>query len=778
MKKFMFFLLIGIIVSACSFLEPEGSDMYEAVMPIFTDEAETSVFLDGFFKDVNDIESVKIEGYQVRLSNDKKYLYLTSGSEVKKLAKLKIKTEDEEYTLIVLNRSKIKKLFIFDPQEKRPKTVQITGSFSNWNAEGYDLEEVNGKWQIELQLSPGKYPYQLVIDGKQDLDPTNPVKESNNLGGFNSVMIIKDPAINALKIYTKEVKNNQLFIGYKGELDGVVALIENKELQANIFKDGIVVDLPQNIGDYKKAKVRVWAQNRFGVSNDLLIPFKNGNLVEHPVQIDRFDKHAQILYFMLVDRFCNGNKEIDEPIDDPEIEFKANYQGGDLAGIQSKLDDGYFEDLGINMLWLSPIIQNPKGGYIEYPEPHRKYSGYHGYWPVTFTTIDYRFGKGKDLHGIVESSHEKGINVILDFVSNHVHQESKFIQDHPNWKTLLDLPDGRKNIRIWDEYRLTTWFDTFLPSLNLEIPEVVDMVSDSAKFWLDEYNIDGFRHDATKHIPVKYWQTLTKKIRRDYSDDFVYQIGETFGTRELIRSYVGTDQLDGQFDFELYWDVRNAFAFDDYSFLNLDRSIKESLKYYSSHSLMGNPTGNHDLPRFISFASGALRLDEDDKAAGWERDIEVKDPVGYKKLSALTAFIMTFPGIPVIYYGDEIGMPGAGDPDNRRMMKFDGLTADEQQVRDNAKKLISVRKSNVALIYGDFTMLEATENTMIFARQYFGQVVLVAFNKSGSAKTISVKLPDYLKAEKWTSNFGADALVNGDEFSVTLQPYSFEILTN
>ena len=89
---------------------------------------------------------------------------------------------------------------------------------------------------------------------------------------------------------------------------------------------------------------------------------------------------------------------------------------------------------------------------------------------------------------------------------------------------------------------------------------------------------------------------------------------------------------------------------------------------------MGNITGNQDMARVISYASQALSTKEDEKEAGWKRDIEVKDTVGYKKLSLLTAFVTTLPGVPIIYYGDEIGMPGAGDPDNRRMMRFDGLT--------------------------------------------------------------------------------------------------------
>jgi cyclomaltodextrinase len=112
---------------------------------------------------------------------------------------------------------------------------------------------------------------------------------------------------------------------------------------------------------------------------------------------------------------------------------------------------------------------------------------------------------------------------------------------------------------------------------------------------------------------------------------------------------------------------------------NLSESLNESFNYYGWHSLMGNISGNHDIARFISYAGQDLKFSDDDKEAGWKRNIIVKNKVGYKKLAQLIAYISTIPGVPVIYYGDEIGMPGAGDPDNRRMMKFDHLSTDEAQ---------------------------------------------------------------------------------------------------
>ncbi len=668
--------------------------------------------------------------------------------------------------------------FELNDDKKQYHSVQVVGSFNNWTPSGDFLLEDN-VWKYSLKLSPGKYQYQLIINDEWMLDPQNPEKESNNIGGYNSVLTIPDPAENAPKLSTHSFTKEKITIDYAGDITFVIALWDNFTIPSEIKDEKITLQIPAIAKSKKRSFIRMWAFNENGYSNDILIPLDDGKVLQDIAQITRKDKHAQVLYFMLVDRFNNGNTANDEPVEDPEIFDRANYWGGDIKGITQKVNDGYFSDLGVSMIWLSPITQNPLDGYIEYPAPHRKYSGYHGYWPVTLTTVDHRFGTSDELHQLVNTTHQNEMNIILDFVSNHVHIKNKIYQEHPDWVTILDLPDGRKNIRFWDEHRLTTWFDTFIPSLDFTIPEVTEMMSDSAMFWVQEFNIDGFRHDATKHIPLDFWKTLTQKLRANTTKDFLFQIGETFGSRELIRSYVGPDMLDGQFDFNLYFDMRNNLAQEKEPLTKLNQSLKESLKYNGHHSLMGNITGNHDLPRFITLASGALAFDEDDKEAGWNRDIQVEDTLGYYRLLQVTSFIHTIPGVPVIYYGDEIGMPGAGDPDNRRPMKFENLNRFENFVLENTKKIIHLRRNNLPLIYGDIILIHADENTMVYARKYFDELMLIAFNKSSKEKTIPIELPQNIRPEKWNTNFGNKIeQTSKEEISVTLKPYAFEILNN
>src|SRR5207237_73598 len=116
-----------------------------------------------------------------------------------------------------------------------------------------------------------------------------------------------------------------------------------------------------------------------------------------------------VLYYAFTDRFSDGDKSNDKPIDNPKVEWQANYHGGDLRGVQQKIDDGYFENLGVNTVWVAPLNRNPDTAYQEYPEPHRWYTGYHGYWPVSSTEIDPHIGTAADLNSLVDHAHQHGM---------------------------------------------------------------------------------------------------------------------------------------------------------------------------------------------------------------------------------------------------------------------------------------------------------------------------------------------------------------------------------
>jgi len=761
---------------------PKDSDIRGLATPIQLVGEQSEVNLEDYFLDVSRIDSVKtIKEIQIQLSQDKKTLKLQyETSKTPLLSEMKVWIKGTSYSLLVKKSKKLPVSFTFDPKTKKYKSVQIKGQMNDWNPSKTILELKDGKYFTSMWLNPGNYQYLYVLDGKETLDPENPISQDNNIGGRNSLLTVGNN-IDSLKPYISTVNAEKNFsISIKNSYDELFIFWENYRLGAEyITKNGseVLIKIPSNAKSIKRSTIRIWTYNKYGCANDVLIPLDFGKVLTQVSQLQRSDKQAQILYFLMVDRFFDGEKSNDKPVNDPEILPKANYFGGDIAGVTQKLKDGYFDSLGINTIWLSPITQNPLGAWGLNKTPKTKFSGYHGYWPTSLTKVDFRFGTSDELHSLINLAHEKGMNVILDYVAHHIHTEHPAWKDHPDWFTSLYLPDGTMNTEKWDEYRLTTWFDTFLPTLALDKPEVYEPMTDSALFWLKNYNVDGFRHDATKHIPEPFWRRLTQKIKQQLPEDkSVFQIGETYGSRELINSYIGSGMMDSQFDFNVYDDAVATFAKPEVSFTNLNASLLESLDYYGYHNLMGYISGNQDRARFISYAGGSLKFDENAKLAGWTRDIEVGDPVGYKKLCMLNAFNMTIPGVPTIYYGDEFGSPGGNDPDNRRMMRFSGLNSNESFTKAFTKKIVNIRKNNLALIYGDYKSLKVEKDIYAFARGYFTNKVIVVFNKGNQPQDVSITLPAEYCGKNYSSSFGAKASVYGSKLSVNIPENSCEIL--
>lgn len=788
--KFLATIIIGLLIgSSCNRVQNQaGTNGIEIVglgSPFRLQGDESKIILADYFLDPTRIDSIGAHNnFSFRLCPERNYVSITNQTnEVPALSAMEIWIAGEEYNIILQRGTKMPVTLSFDPQGIVYENVFITGGFNNWNRSATPLQKQDGIWKAEVNLNPGRYHYLIVADGREFTDPNNPTIESNNLGGYNSVLTVGDvsPELRPHLIPLSH-NRNRVQVKITNPAEEVFVFWQNHQLQTGSIANtdyGIEITIPREARASERSFLRLWSHNSHGISNNLLIPLQNGRVVDQPAQLTRSDFEALVVYFMLIDRFKNGNPDNDQPINDADVLPPANYKGGDLAGISQKIEDGYFDRLGINGIWISPITQNPLEAYVEFPAPHRKYSGYHGYWPITLSTVDHRFGTSAELRQLISSAHGRNINMLLDYVSNHVHEKNQLIIDNPHWATDLVLPDGRKNIRLWDEHRLTTWFDTFLPSLDFNYPEVIEVMSDSAMFWIEEYGFDGFRHDATKHIPEDYWRVLTRKLKEQVKVDNrrIFQIGETFGSRELIGSYVGSGLLDGQFDFNLYWDLRNTMATDDVSFTQLQQSLYNTFNHYGTVHLMGNITGNHDMPRFISFAGYGLSFDEDAQEAGWARRIEVENPDGYLKLQLLTAFNMTIPGVPVIYYGDEIGMAGGGDPDSRRMMRFDNLNEHEQQTLAATTKLANLRRDNLSLVYGDFRTLFIDDRTWVYSRRYFGNIVVVALSKSPEPVTLTVALPDDMKEFSFMPQAGSGSSQVGNTLEFTLQPLSFEVFT-
>ena len=751
--------------------------------PISLSEGENIIILKDYFLDISQIDSVSMDGYNTILSENNEELTIKKISKkVPKLSVLNVFIQNKTYQIVIKASQKIlTKIYLSDKNHKYKK-VQIKGEMNAWNPENTNLIFSSGIWSVKLFLDSGKYQYLIVVDGKEMLDPENPNKADNNIGGVNSVLSVGNSDQNKQpKIFTYSHLDDNVILGCENHIENTLVFWQNSLVQSKIENDIITFSIPKAANELNRSFIRVFGANEFGFANDLLIPLENGKVVTSVSQLNRSDKHTQIIYNIMIDRFYNGNKNNDKKVDDPSILPKANYFGGDITGIKQQVENNYFGKLGINTIWISPIVQNPEGAYGQYDEPKTKFSGYHGYWPISFTKIDYRFGTDQEFKNLVNLSHQQNMNVLLDFVANHVHENHPVYQAHKDWATNLYLPDGTLNTEKWDEHRLTTWFDVFLPTLDLSKPEVYNMLSDSALFWISEYNIDGFRHDATKHIPEVFWRTLTYKMKKKFpAEKHIYQVGETYGSRALIGSYVSSGKLDGQFDFNVYDASVAVFVKEKSSMKDLKQALQSSFDYYGYHNLMAYITGNQDRARFISYADGAVSFSEDAKKAGWNRKIEVSNNNSYKKSALLMAFNMVIPGIPVIYYGDEIGMSGGNDPDNRRMMVFedDSLKPEQLELRKFTSELINLRKSNMALLYGDTKFLVSEDDYLILSRSYFNNCVIAVFNKSDKKKTIEFSLPERFDKKNLTANFNSDFTKNNKNITLILNPYSVEILIN
>ena len=652
----------------------------------------------------------------------------------------------EERLDIPIKRSTKKALtFTYDPGDATYENVQIKGSFNAWNQNADTFLVEDGIYKLDLLLQPGNYEYLLVLDGNEQLDPNNTERVSNGQGAYNSVLRLIDESPEPNTLRTVSVSDTGFVLqlpSFNSDEQDLLVFWQNRLINpAGHNGDFIQYLIPEKAQSLNRSFIRAYTGTDTKFGNDVLIPLQNGKVITETSALTRNDWEAASLYFLMIDRFKNGNPENDSTVHDPDINPKANYYGGDIAGVTQAIEAGYFDSLGVNTVWISPVSQNPwdawglwdKGGV------KTKFSGYHGYWPISNVRPDQRFASKQELHEFLNTAHADNKNVLLDYVANHVHQDHPIYQNNKDWATNLYLPDGSLNTERWDDQRLTTWFDTFMPTLDLRKPEIVDPMTDSAMVWITDYDFDGFRHDATKHIDELYWRELTKKAKSKVAletGNRIYQIGETYGSPELIASYIGSGMLDAQFDFNFYDALVGTLVDDNSSFNRVANVLNSSLAWYGHHHLMGNISGNQDRGRFISYASGDVSLSEDAKLAGWTRDIGKPNVVGYQKLALLHAFNFAVPGIPVIYYGDEYGMPGANDPDNRRMMKFDGLDEDEIALKSTVEDLIALRNNNMALLYGSTNVEVINDDVIVIHRQYFDQHVWFFINKGAGLAEI------------------------------------------
>jgi len=789
-KNILTMIIAALALFACN--ENCSKEKQPELIDFITVEANTrySVSIDEVFYAGNyNIEIIDSKNLSTDFGASTQKLSISPDKDFSGLAFIHFKNNGIEQVIPVKVKKKTKVTFQYKPKHK-VENMFVMGNFNNWNRAGDRMtdEDGDGIYSTDVYLDEGVYEYQFVTDKEEFYDPNNAEKVDNGYGYFNSLKRVKSPENEkSPKLYFLPSNNNeQLEIKIeaieKSKQIQFYGLIDNKMLADKYYqqKNGhCYVDLSSMEEMKGMHTLRFVATIDNQPGNVLTARIKDGDIQKAETQ---FVWNDAIIYSLMIDRFVNGNPENDKPLDNPELSPLANFKGGDFAGIDSQIQNGYFDSLGVNTLWIFPVTKTTELPYKEWPEPHRFYSGYHGYWPVESRETEPRFGTIEEFKKIVDSAHQHKIKVLLDFVSNHTHIEHSYFKNNPEWYGNVDLPNGEKNIRRWDEYRLTTWFDKFLPSFDYEnSPGALHTVTGDAVWWLNNTGIDGFRHDATKHVPYKFWRELTNEIKSRVNskrDLDVYQIGETFGSHDLIKSYVNNGMLDAQFNFNQFFVARRVFTDPTSDFYDLSSEMEKSLEVYGYNNLMGNLMDSHDQVRMMALFDGDITLsDNATEKAFQEPKIMVDNESAYKKELVYMTYLLTIPGIPVIYYGDEFGMSGAGDPDNRRMMRFgDELTGQEKIQLQKVTNLIHIRKKHSSLRRGDYKTLYVSKDVLVFMRGDNNERIVVALNKGESNQSFSVNIPKWIKSNKVGSLVSnQENAINNSVIKLDLNGFSSEI---
>ncbi len=748
-------LLILLILAGCD----NSSQIRDIISPIklVSGSTDSIVVSDLFYSENYNLSIAHNSNIDTSYISDEGMLYLKVDSSFEGMTLLEFEADMNVYQIPVISQKQNYYEFSFKP-DKIYNQLNLFGSFNGWNRTNLQMtdNDKDGIFETSVSLEPGVYQYKFFGDGEEIVDPVNPLKVSNGMGSYNSIRTIEDSDTNKFYLHVDEYysKSPQSTFSFyvedelEGELtiENVFALLDNvKVSQDKINLNKKYISISFNYNELENQTLRIALSKNGRVSNIQTIKLFDGQ----PASNETFTWNDGIIYSLMIDRFYDGDNN-NIPVHHDSLSDKANYMGGDLRGVLKKLNEGYFDSLGVNTIWISPVYDNPNEAYQEYPAPHRYYSGYHGYWPISTKSVDDHFGRLEDVKEFVNTAHNHGIKILLDFVSNHVHTEHPYFKEHRDWFGQLELPDGRLNLRFWDEFRLTTWFEPYLASFDyLGSEEALEEMTDIAVWWLNETGADGYRHDAVKHVPNKFWRRLNEKIKKEVSskrDLPVYQIGETFGSYELISSYVNNGQLNSQFNFNLYDVALPSFIRDDLSFSGLDKEMQKTFSVYGVNHQMGNVMDSHDKNRFMAFADGDLDASEWSAIEkGWNNPPMVDNSENYKKLILYMAYMNTIPGLPVIYYGSEFGMSGASDPDNRRMMRFgSNLTDHEKNTLSEVSSIINLRKEHSALRHGDFYTLMADKNIYAYVRSDMNERILMIINKSQTEQNLELVFPSLL----------------------------------
>lgn len=425
-----------------------------------------------------------------------------------------------------------------------------------------------------------------------------------------------------------------------------------------------------------------------------------------------FDWDEAVVYFMMTDRFFDGNESnntasgADTYGDNPGL-----YHGGDFAGVTTKLD--YLQNLGVNTIWITPIVENIKGVAVtdEGSKDVPYNAAYHGYWASDFTKLNPTLGTTEEFETMISEAHKRGMRIMVDIVVNHAGYgtESTFAD------MLRDKSVSEGDIKSWQ---------SGLPDFATENADVRAKLVEWQTAWMKDYGVDYFRVDTVKHVDSTTWAALknsTTKVNSSFK-----MIGEYFGAGYASNgSSLGTGQMDADLDFD----------FNDQATSFVSGNISSVEKFLSARNSALNNT--YMTGQFLS------SHDEDGfKAALMKGKGYTKDEATSAALVAAT-LQLTAKGIPVIYYGEEVGLSGLNNypyQTNRYDMDF-SLATEDNVTYQHYKNLLSIRNAYTDVFArGSRTVVAGSdeEGYDVVSRSYGGTTLYVGMNIKDTAKEVKV----------------------------------------
>lgn len=443
-----------------------------------------------------------------------------------------------------------------------------------------------------------------------------------------------------------------------------------------------------------------------------------------------FDWDEAVIYFAVTDRFFDGDASNNDAygVGDYDTSAKkggSSYHGGDFAGLTEKLD--YLEDLGVNTIWITPIVENITDDQHDAKTDTATY-GYHGYWASDFTKLNKHLGTEEEFAALIEAAHSRGMKLMVDVVLNHAgYGTEKYFNN------ILEGADGKKIKMLRDSSNTVSGDDKLaalsdLPDFVTEDAEVRNQLIKWQTDWMEKYKIDYYRVDTVKHVDSTTWSAFKNSLTK-VNPDFK-MIGEYSGAGYAnTAGELGTGSMDALLDFDF-----NDFAKDFVGgkISTVENSLLKRNGVLNNTATMGNFLNSHD---------------EDTLQYKLVKESKFSEEEAYNLMKVAATLQITAKGQPVIYYGDELGQAGANDwpyQTNRRDFDWKELgaqKADNNSIYKHYKTMLSIRNAYTDVFTRGSRNVVASsdeEGYDVVSRSYGGTTLYVGMNIKDAAKEVKV----------------------------------------